>query len=130
MKPKVLPIDIEPMEMKVMGINMIPIIGKVFNMMPKNMRKKTICKFNAPNPDTNPRDLHDVTGENPYETEEIVEGKVWLVKYTQENTGMTDEKEKKADTVADCRDTKEVTVRFSLYEIIYIGRSVHNEFQK
>jgi len=96
MKPKVLPIDIEPMEMKVMGINMIPIIGKVFNMMPKNMRKKTICKFNAPNPDTNPRDLHDVTGENPYETEEIVEGKVWLVKYTQENTGMTDEKEKKA----------------------------------
>ena len=90
-----LPIEVEPPEIKMMGFNIMPVISGVFNMMPTTMRKKMLCKMNAPNPDKYHRDLHDIAGENPYETEEIEEGRVWTITYTQENLGMTDDKQKK-----------------------------------
>ena len=89
-----LPIDVPPAEIKMMGFNIVPVMSGFFNVMPTFMRKKMLSKMNAPNPDKYHRDLHDIAGENPYETEEIVKGKVWSITYTQENLGMTDESQK------------------------------------
>ena len=44
LKPKKLHVRVEPMKMKVMGINIMPIIITVYNLMPAWMRKKSITK--------------------------------------------------------------------------------------
>ena len=44
MKPKPFHVNIEPMEMKVLGVNIFPAIILMFNMMPEGMRKRTVTK--------------------------------------------------------------------------------------
>ena len=93
---KVLPIDgLEPAEMKMMGCNLIPLMSKMFRMMPTKMRKNMLSKQNAPQPGSQPKDLHDVAGESPYTTEEIVPGNLWSVKYTFEDKTITGDRKYK-----------------------------------
>ena len=92
MPPSALPIDIDPAEMKMMGINILPMVSGVFRMMSDKMRRNVLSKQNAPNPSTVPRDKHDICAETPYTTEELVPGKLWSVKYEQEDKVMTGDK--------------------------------------
>jgi len=89
-KPKKLHVMVEPMKMKVMGINIMPMIITVYNLMPTSMRKSSITKKNAPKPNKAPKDLYDLNGSSPYKTEEIVPGKLWEIVYTYENSGRID----------------------------------------
>ena len=90
----VLPVDIEPMKMKVGPFNILPAMVGVFKMLPTSWAQKAYVKQNAPDPDPSkfPRDLHDLAGENPYTTVEVVPGKLWEVTYLTENKAMSDKK--------------------------------------
>jgi len=90
-KPKLkrVHVEVEQMEMKVMGINIFPLIIFMFRIMPDGMRKQTVTKQNAPKPGASPRDKYDCTGESPYETEEVKPGKIWQVKYYTEVMSIT-----------------------------------------
>ena len=92
MKPPPLPIEIEPAEMRIKGFNILPTLTKIYNTIPDKWRKKAISKQNAPNPDKLPRDIYDLTKESPYETEEVLPGRLWAVIYTYEDYGLTDKK--------------------------------------
>merc|ERR1719336_980100 len=97
-KLKPLHVKVEPMVWKMMGINIFPAVTWIMRKMPTSMRKNTLSKMNAPKPDSErkfPRDIFDLTGESPYEKEEIVPGKVWSVTYTYEDVGDTDKDTKK-----------------------------------
>ena len=41
------------------------------------------------------KDLYDLNGTSPYQTEEIVAGKLWEIVYTHENSLITDKDAKK-----------------------------------
>ena len=95
-KHKPLHVDVPPMEWKVLGCNIFPAIFWMFNKMPEEMRRSTLTKTNAPKPGKPPsRDMFDLTGEDPYEKEEVVPGKVWAVTYRHEDKGCTDKETKK-----------------------------------
>ena len=79
------------MEMKVLGFNIFPLLIFFFNLIPDSWRKSMMSKQNAPKPGVALKDIYDLTGENPYETEELVPGKVWVVTYTTEDAGATRE---------------------------------------
>lgn len=95
MKPKKLHVEVEPMKMKVMGINIWPLLVTMNNLMPEGMRKNAVTKQNAPKPGKIVKDLYDLNGTSPYKTEKIVPGKVWEIIYIHENTGRTDADAKK-----------------------------------
>ena len=44
MKPKKLHVEVEPMKMKVMGINIWPLLVTMNNLMPEGMRKNAVTK--------------------------------------------------------------------------------------
>ena len=44
MKPKKLHVEVEPMKMKVMGINIWPLLVTMNNLMPEGMRKNSVTK--------------------------------------------------------------------------------------
>ena len=97
-KPRPLHVQVEPMVWKVMGINIFPAVTWIMRRLPDTMRRNTVSQMNAPKPDSQrkfPRDLFDLTGESPYEREEVVPGKVWSVTYTFEDVGDTDRDSKK-----------------------------------
>ena len=97
-KLKPLHVKVEPMVWKMMGINIFPAVTWIMRKMPTSMRRNTLSKMNAPKPDSErkfPRDIFDLTGESPYEKEEVVPGKVWSVTYTFEDVGDTDRESKK-----------------------------------
>ena len=83
-------VDVKPMEWKVLGVNIFPAIFWMFNKMPDEMRRSAMSKTNAPKPGKMSRDMFDITGESPYEKEEVVPGKVWVVTYRHEDKGATD----------------------------------------
>jgi len=83
--------EVEPMEMKVLGFNIFPLIVFLFNLIPDSWRKSMMSKQNAPKPKVLLRDIFDLTGESPYEKEEVVPGKVWAVTYKCEDAGSTRE---------------------------------------
>jgi len=78
------------MKMKVMGINIMPIMVMMMNWMPEGMRRSTVTKQNAPKPKKKIKDLYDLNGTTPYKTEEIVPGKLWEITYTFENSARFD----------------------------------------
>jgi len=89
-KTKPFHVDVTPMEMKVMGINIFPLFVFMMSLMTDGMRKKMVTKQNAPKPGKDaPRDRFDCTGESPYKTEEIKPGKIWQVSYDMENMSLT-----------------------------------------
>ena len=83
------------MEMKMLGFNIFPIIIRLFNLLPNSWRKSMTSKQNAPKPGVVLKDIFDLTGESPYEKEEVVPGKVWAVTYRFEEAGVTRESSKK-----------------------------------
>ena len=82
------------MEMKVLGINIFPLIIFLFNLIPDSWRKSMMSKQNAPKPKMVLKDIFDLTGEDPYEKEEVVPGKLWAVTYKFEDAGATREEAK------------------------------------
>ena len=92
MRPPPLPIEIEPAEMRIKGFNILPTMMKIYNTIPDKWRRKAINKQNAPNPNKMPRDIYDLEKQSPYETEEVIPGRLWAVDYTYEDFGFTDKK--------------------------------------
>ena len=90
----VLPVNIEPMKIKVGPFNILPAMAGAYKLMPVSWAHKAYVKQNAPDPNKLPRDLHDLTGESPYTMEEVVPGRLWEVTYLTENMAMTDKKTK------------------------------------
>ena len=88
----VLPVDIEPMKMKVGPFNILPAMVGAIKLMPTRWARKGYVKANAPDPNKFTKDLHDICGENPYTTVEVIPGRMWEVTYLTENMGMTDKK--------------------------------------
>ena len=82
------------MEMKVLGFNIFPLIIFLFNLIPDSWRKSMMSKQNAPKPKVVLKDIFDLTGEDPYEKEEVVPGKLWVVTYKFEDAGATREESK------------------------------------
>merc|ERR1711874_842524 len=77
-----------------LGFNIFPIIIRLFNLLPNSWRKSMMSKQNAPKPGVVLKDIFDLTGESPYEKEEVVPGKVWAVTYRFEEAGVTRESSK------------------------------------
>ena len=96
MKP--LHIQPKPIQWKVLGINIYSALIWMFNKMPEEIRRSALSKTNAPKPGCQSRDMFDITGESPYEKEEVVPGKVWVVTYRHEDKGSTDKETKKQMT--------------------------------
>ena len=94
-KPKPLHVEVKPLEKKVLGFNIFPAIFWMFSKMPDEMRRSAMSKTNAPKPGKPARDMFDISGESPYETEEVVPGKLWAVTYRHEDKGSTDPDTKK-----------------------------------
>ena len=94
-KPKPFHVDVKPMEKKVLGFNVFPAMFWMFSKMPDEMRRSAMTKTNAPKPGKPARDMFDISGETPYEKEEVVPGKVWAVTYRHEDKGSTDKDTKK-----------------------------------
>jgi len=94
LKPSVKPfhVNVEPMVMKMKGVNMFPMFHFMMSIMPASMRKQTVTKENAPKPGKKaPRDRYDLTGKTPYKIEEIKPGKIWQVAYDMENVALSNE---------------------------------------
>merc|ERR1711892_1232661 len=94
LKPRVKPfhVNVEPMVMKMMGVNMFPVFHFMMSIMPASMRKQTVTNENAPKPGKKaPRDRYDLTGKTPYKIEEIKPGKIWQVAYDMENVALSNE---------------------------------------
>lgn len=87
---------LEPMKMKVLGINIFPAMVKAISLLPDETRKKMSTKQHASSKEAMPYDQFDCLGSSPYETEEVKEGKIWRVTYTTENKALTGTKDKKA----------------------------------
>ena len=87
--------EVKRMEMKVLGLDIFPLITWTYGVIPDSWRKSLISKKNAPVSDQPLRDIFDLTGEFPYEKEEVVPGKVWMVTYMCEESGITSEEKKK-----------------------------------
>jgi len=90
MRSKPFHVKVDPMEMKVLGVNIFPAIVFMFNIMPEGMRRSILAKQDAPKPGNVSRDLYDVTGETPYKIDELKPGKLWQVTYSYENKALTD----------------------------------------
>ena len=82
------------MEWRVLGFNIFPLMIFLFNLIPDSWRKSMMSKQNAPKPGVLLKDIYDLTGENPYETEELVPDKVWVITYKTEDAGATREEAK------------------------------------
>ena len=74
-------LELEPAKMKVAGVNILPIVAKLFSLLPAKARRKAVSKQNAPSPDPAklPRDLHDLAQVSPYTTAELIPGRMWEV---------------------------------------------------
>ena len=94
-RPKPLHVDVKPIKKKVLGFNVFPAIFWIFSKMPDKMRRSAMTKTNAPKPGKPARDMFDITGESPYEKEEVVPGKLWAVTYRHEDKGSIDKDTKK-----------------------------------
>ena len=68
-------VDIDPLEKKVLGINILPLFIFLMRLLPESMRRKMVTKQNAPTADQG-RDLYDCTGKTPYNIEEV---KPWTI---------------------------------------------------
>ena len=79
---------------RVLGFNIFPLMIFLFNLLPDSWRKSMMSKQNAPKPGSVLKDIYDLTGESPYQTEEVVAGKVWAVTYKSEDAGVTREEAK------------------------------------
>jgi len=87
--------NLDTLEVKVLGVNVLPAMVKVMGLLPDSTRRNFNTKQNAPTKDSIPYDKYDCLGENPYQTLEVKEGKVWRVTYTVEDTSLTNTKGKK-----------------------------------
>ena len=89
--------EVKQMEMKVLGFNIFPLVIWIFNLMPDSWRKSLISKKNAPRQGSGPalKDIFDLTGESPYEKEEIVPGRLWVVTHMKEEAGVTRQEKKR-----------------------------------
>jgi len=124
LKPKVkqFHVDVEPMEMKVMGINIFPILCFMFRSVPDGWRKSMITKQNAPKPGKAPlRDRYDCTGKSPYTTKEIKPGQIWQVQFDMENFGFTDKASKEEAKVMGMDPTTEKSQKTSMLAAAQFG---------
>ena len=86
-------VDIDPLEKKVLGINILPLFIFLMRLLPESMRRKMVTKQNAPTADQG-RDLYDCTGKTPYNIKEIKPGTIWQVEYIMEQTTLTNKEAK------------------------------------
>jgi len=86
---------LDPMKMKVLGVNVFPAMIKFISMLPDKARREMSTKQHAPTPEAVPYDQYDCLGTDPYHKVEVKEGKVWRVTYAMENKNMTSTKQKK-----------------------------------
>jgi len=84
-------VEVEPLEMKMKGINMFPMMHFMMTSMSDSRRRNAVTKQNAPVPGKAvPRDRYDLTGKTPYTIEEIKPNKIWQVTYDMENRALSD----------------------------------------
>ena len=91
-KPPPFHIDVEQPDMSVAGINMFPVLRKIFSLLPDSTRQNAITKMSAPF--KIPRDRFDLTGETPYTVSEVVQNTLWKVTFDQEFVTLTDPEER------------------------------------
>ncbi|XP_023326307.1 uncharacterized protein LOC111699805 isoform X2 [Eurytemora carolleeae] len=77
-------VEVEPADVKVLGFNLAPLLGRVFQLIPTSMRENMMAKKSAPKEKSIPRDYYDLFKENPYTTEEVVKDRVWAVQHVSE----------------------------------------------
>jgi len=88
-------VEVEKMKMKMVGLNVAPMMMKMMDLLPDKTRQAFSTKQHAPNLSASPLDKWDCLKESPYETKELVEGKLWKVTYAMEDKGLTDATAKK-----------------------------------
>jgi hypothetical protein len=71
-------------EVKGLGINLFPAMVGLFKCVPQSKRRNMLIKNSTPKLEHIP-DWFDIMGENPYQTTEVITGKVWSVEYSIEN---------------------------------------------
>ena len=86
--------------LQVLGFNVIPALSKTMSLLPENTRKSfntkqvqskgwitifNIIFQNAPGKDSIPFDKFDCVGITPYETVEVLEGKLWRITFSCEH---------------------------------------------
>jgi len=84
-KRKTFPVRVDPPQMKILGINIFPLMTKILRLLPDHMRKQSVIKKSAPDPNSPMLDLFSCKGENPYQIEEVLSDTVWRVGYSMEN---------------------------------------------
>jgi len=77
-------VSVDQPKVEVGGVNILPAIAAVMRILPDSTRINMLAKQSAPKVEK-PADWYDWFGETPYEIGEVVEGKVWRVKYSIEN---------------------------------------------
>ena len=85
----------EDFKIKVLGVNVLPAFKKVLKLQSDTKRRETTAQMSAPDPKKPVLDLYDCKQENPYTTEEVLEGKVWRVRYKMEGMSYTRSENKK-----------------------------------
>lgn len=88
--------ELENLKMKVLGMDIFPTLTWGVGLLPDKTRKNISTKQHAPSKDVFLLDRYDCLGTSPYDTKEILDGKLWRVTYYMEQKGFTSSKEKKA----------------------------------
>jgi len=78
----------EKVKIKILGVNLFPMMRKFMQMKSESSRKETVLKQAVSSFKKPILDPYDCTGDNPYNITEIVKD-IWQVGYKQENTLVT-----------------------------------------
>ena len=100
--------DMEDFKLRVMGVNVFPMVKAGLKWQSDQKRRETTVSMSAPDPNNPILDLYDCKGENPYTIEEILADKVWRVGYKMELMQYT------RDAIQSCRDLFVTNVTFHI----------------
>ena len=93
-KKKKLHLDVTPPSLYLGNVNIHPIMKTCFGLLPESVRHSILLKAAAPSAQSIPRDRYDISKDNPYAVNEVIEGRVWKVTYERENHFMTNKEGK------------------------------------